>query len=65
MVFMGMCQNDRFKLVFIFQKIANIRDDQINAEQIGAGEHQAAVNGYGCFTVFDQHHVEAKLAETA
>jgi hypothetical protein len=62
---MRMRQKDRFKLVFVFQKIADIGDDEIDAEQVSAGKHQAAVNGYGCFTAFNQHHVQAKLTETA
>jgi hypothetical protein len=51
--------------VLVFQKIADIGNDQVDAEQIGPGKHQAAVDGYGRFAVFDQHHVEAKLTETA
>src|SRR5918995_3361921 len=40
-VFMRMRQNNRFELVLVFQKIADIGDDQVDAEQIGAGKHQA------------------------
>ncbi len=46
------------------EEIAYVGNDQIDAQKIGARKHQAAIDSDGGVAVFDQHHVEAELAQT-
>jgi hypothetical protein len=65
MILMSMRENYGLEFVAVLQQIAHVRNDQVNAQQVCAGKHQAAVNGDGGIAIFDEHHIEAKLAQSA
>ena len=70
MVLVAVGEDDRLEVVVLVQ-IAEIRDHHVNAEHLLLGKHQAAVHGNRGRTtalgraVFDQHEVEADLAQAA
>ena len=45
--------------------VADVRDDEVDAEHLLFGEHEAGVDGDHVVAVLEQHHVLADLAETA
>ncbi len=62
MIFVRMAQNYAFESAFFLHQIADIGNDQIDAQQICAGKHKTAVDGDGCISMLEEHHVETKLA---
>ncbi len=64
MVFVRVSEYDRFEFVSSLEEIAYVGNDQIDAQKIGARKHEAAIDSDGSVAVFDQHHVEAELAQT-
>ena len=57
MVLMTMGQDNRFNHVAIFQKIADIRDNQIYPQHIFLGEHETGVNHQNFIIHPDNGHV--------
>ena len=49
----------------ILLQLAQIRDDQIHAQQLGLRKHHAGINQDGGVAAGDHHHVHAELAEAA
>ncbi len=65
MIFVGVGENDSVKSLPGLRNIRDIRNDQVDSQEIRSGEHQAAVDGDGRFAVFDHHHVEPKFTQPA
>src|ERR1043166_2852605 len=64
-VFVRVREHDRAERVFPLQQVADIGDHEIDAEEVGAGEHEAAVDRDRRAGAFQQQHVEAEFAEAA
>ena len=45
--------------------VGDVGDDEVDAEHLLVGEHEAGVDGDHVVAVLEQHHVLADLAETA
>src|SRR5581483_10410626 len=58
-------EHDAAQRAFSLEQVADIGDDESDAEEIGAGEHQAAVDRDRLAAVFQQQHVEPEFAEAA
>ena len=56
-------QHERGEPVLL--QLAQIRDDQIDAEQLGLREHHAGIDDDGRLATGDDHHVHAELANAA
>lgn len=65
MVFMTVGEKDRPHLFRTVGKIGDVWNDDVDAEHIRLGKHQATVDDDDVITVFENGHVEADLAETA
>ncbi len=49
----------------ILLELPQIRDDEVDAEQLGLGKHHAGIDQDGRVTAGDDHHVHAELPEAA
>ena len=58
-------QDQRLDLAAARLEIGQVGDDQVDAGQIGLGEHRAGVDDDGRLPTRDGHHVQAELAEAA
>ena len=58
-------QDQRLDLAAPRLEVGQVGDDQVDAEQIGVGEHDAGVDEDGRVLPRDGHHVHAELAEAA
>src|SRR5690242_11795697 len=65
MVFMSVRQHDGMNFRTVLLQVGNIRDDEINAQKLGLGEHHAGVNDDDVVTEPQDHHVHAEFAEPA
>jgi len=63
-IFVTVCEDDRFDLVAILLEIGDVGDDEIDAEEFGFGEHHAGVNNDDGFADANGHHVHTEFAET-
>src|SRR3972149_10454690 len=52
-------------LIGVGLQVAHVRDDDVDAEHVVLGEHEAAVDDYDGVSVLHRHHVEAYLAKPA
>jgi hypothetical protein len=64
-IFVGMSEYDRFELVFLFQQIAHVGNYKVDAQELRAGEHQAAIDGDDRIAVFHEHHVQAEFTQAS
>ena len=62
-VLVGMGQDDGPGRLPLFLQIADIRDDQVDAQELGAGEHDAAVHRDHGVTPLQRQHVGAELSQ--
>jgi hypothetical protein len=63
-VFVAVRQNDRANALAILLQVGNVRDDQVDAQELRFREHHAGVNNNDVVAVAQRHHVHAKFAET-
>jgi len=56
-------QDERRQLVL--RQLAQVRDDQVHAEQLGLREHDTGIDKDGGLAAGDHHHVHAELADAA
>src|SRR4051794_33038594 len=62
---MPMCQHNSAHFIAVLEQISNVRDNDIHAEQLGFGKHQACVNDDNVVAIAHGHTVHSKFAETA
>ena len=65
MIFVTVGQDDAGDLIPAFGDRGNIRDHQVDAEHVGLGEHQTAVDDQQAACRLDDHHVQADFTEPA
>jgi len=65
MILVPMRQDDAANKVAIFQQIRNIGDNNIDAQQLGLGKHEPAIDNNDVIAVADGHAVHAELAHPA
>ena len=64
-VLMAVSEDDAAHALAIFDKIRNVGDDDIDAEEFGFGEHEAGVDDNDVISPADGHAVHAELAEAS
>ena len=64
-VLVAVRDEDRAQVLAVLDDVADVRDDEVDAEHVLGREHEAAVDGDDVVAVLEQHHVLADLAETA
>ena len=47
----------------VLLQLAQVRDDEVDPEQLGLGEHHASIDEDGSVAAGDNHHVHAELAQ--
>src|SRR5690242_18867727 len=62
-VFMPVSQHNRTNLRSVLFQIGNVRNDQVDAQKFGFGEHHAGINDDDVVTELQHHHVHAEFAE--
>ena len=65
MVFVTMRNDDSPHLIPVFNQIAHIRDDEVNAKHIVVRERQSGVNYDDVISVLDYGHILADFAQAA
>ena len=64
-VLVAVGDEDGPQLVAVLLDVGDVRDDEVDAEHLLFGEHEAGVDDDHVVAVLEQHHVLADLAETA
>src|SRR5689334_3947173 len=64
-VFVTVCEQDGANMIAVFEKIADVRDDDVNPEQFGFGEHETGVDDNDVVAPTNGHAVHAEFAEAA
>ena len=64
-IFVAVRQHDAAHMLAIFEQIRNVGDDDVDAQQLGFGEHQAGVNHDDVVAKADGHAVHTELAQPA
>ena len=64
-VFVAVRKHDAMHMLAIFEQVRNVGDDDVNAQQLGFGEHQAGVNYDDVIAEADGHAVHPELAQPA
>src|SRR6202021_1484408 len=65
MVFMSVCEHDAAHILTIFQQVRNVGEDDIDAPQLGFGEHKPGIDDDDVIAVAYGHAVHTELAHTA
>ena len=65
MVFVAVRKDYAAHMLAIFKEIRNVGDDDVNAQQLGFGKHQARVNHHDVIAIADGHAVHPELAHPA
>ena len=65
MVLVAVRQDDRANLVAVLEKIGDVRDDDVDAQQFLLGEQDAAVDDDDGVVHGERHHVHPEFAESA
>ena len=65
MIFMPVSQHNAADFIAVLQKVGDVRNNDINPEQLGFGKHQAGVNDDNVITVTHGHAVHSKFAKAA
>src|ERR1700754_1679747 len=63
MILMPMGQENRANLVAVFRQIADIGNNNVDAQQLFFGEHQPGIDNKNVILPTDGHAVHAELAE--
>ena len=64
-IFVRVGQHDGPHFIFVLLQVADVRDDDVHAQQFLLGEHQSRVNHDDVLSATEGHHVHAKFAQTA
>jgi hypothetical protein len=64
-VFVAVREDDRPDVLLQFLEVRQVGHDQVDAEQLGVGEHHPAVDDQDVVGVPDGRHVHAELAQSA
>ena len=62
-VFMAVREQDGLDLVAVFREVGDVGDDDVDAEELFFGKHQAGVNDDDVVLPAEGHAVHAELAE--
>ena len=65
MVLVSVSKNNAFELLFVFEQITHVGDDQVDTQKIRARKHETAIDGNRCTATLKEHHVKAKLSKAA
>jgi hypothetical protein len=65
MIFVRMRQDDTDEFIAMRFDITEVRDRDIDAEQILVGEHHSAIHDDHLITIAEDCHIHSELAETA
>ena len=64
-VFVAVRKHDAAHMLAIFEQVRNVGDDDVDAQQLGLGEHQAGVHHDDVVAKADGHAVHTELAHPA
>ena len=64
-VFVAVREDDAAHMLAIFEQVRNVGDDDVDAQQLGFGEHQAGIDHDDVVAQADGHAVHAELAQPA
>ena len=64
-VFVAVGEHDAAHMLAIFEQVRNVGDDDVDAQQLGFGEHQAGVDHDDVIAAADGHAVHTELAHPA
>src|SRR5215472_16046568 len=65
MVFVAVCEDDAAHALAVFDEVGNVRNDDVDAEKFGLGEHEAGVDDDDVVTPAEGHAVHSELAKAA
>ena len=65
MVFVTMGQEDAPQFILVLHQVGDIRDDQVDAQHIVFGEHEARIEQDHVIAITEHGHVLADFAQTA
>ncbi len=65
MVLMAVCNDDGPYLILALKHIVHVGDDDVDAQHVAFGEHQAAVDDQQFLVVLKDHHVFPDLTDAA
>jgi hypothetical protein len=64
-VFVAVRKDDAAHMLAIFEQVRNVGNDDVDAQQLSFGEHQAGVNNDDVIAKADGHAVHTELAQPA
>ena len=64
-ILVGMGQDNRLRNLPLVHQVADVGDHQIDAQEFGAGEHDAAVHGDHGVAPLHREHVAAELSQAS
>ena len=64
-VFVAVGDEEGLQAVGVLEDVGDIGDDQVHAEHVLFGEHEAGVDGDEVLAVLEEHHVLADLSESS
>ena len=65
MIFVAVGQDNGTDVLAILLEVGDVGDDEVDAEELGFGEHHAGIDDEDIVTETKDHHVHSKFAETA
>ncbi len=64
-VFVAVRQHDGAHVLAVLEQVAEIRNDDVDAEQLGFGKHQSGIDDDDVVTPANGHAIHAEFAESA
>ena len=65
MVFVAVGEEDGFDFALVFEKVADVGNDDVDAEQFVVRKHDAGIDDDDGAVAAERHHVHSKFAESA
>ncbi len=65
MVFVAVGEDDGANVSAVLFEVGDVRNDEVNAEELGFGKHHAGVDDEDVVAEPEGHHVHAEFAEAA
>jgi hypothetical protein len=64
-VFVAVREHDAAHMLAILEQVRNVGNDDVDAQQLGLGEHQAGIDHDDVIAIADGHAVHTELAHPA
>ena len=64
MIFVTVCEHDSAYVLAVLREVRNVGNDNVDAEQLGLGEHQSSIDDDDVVGPANGHAIHAEFAES-